>query len=658
MSSTHLDLDKGQEQSGKTHPSFYTLITVFFFWGFIGASNGVFIPFCKDYFGLSQAQSQLIDFAFYVAYFLGAVGLYAINNILNLEFLNKIGLRMGIVLGLLVSALGSISMIVSVNANSYLAILASLFIIGLGFSLQQTCANPFAIALGNPTQGAQRLSLAGGINSLGTTVGPIILGIFLSHKDNKVFAELSEHEKFALFESMNILYVVVTLLFLAAAAMFYFSNQIPDFKGDTTFEKAPKANIAIFSIAIGAFVLYATMFAREFTPEYIKDQKASHFLHEYYSDAAIRNKTFEADEANFNPNFMKKLNGTDESFKKFAKESVEGKDYVKEYCTGLSFADYSKDEFKSKVLSKAIVDNVVSVYKPDYVGLLINVGVFALLLVILLWALTSAKSNPEGWGSFKYPQVSLGMLAIFTYVGVEVTVQSNLGELLKKGVLGDFNDTEITALISLYWGSLMVGRWTSGSTIFNFPAHLKNLMIGVVSFAAFAMVIGANMVIFSLTGKGSQIDVMLFIKYTPVIIGFILIYILGKDRPATTLLFLSVFGAIAVLIGLFASGMVSVYAFVAGGMACSIMWPFIFSLATTGLGKFTSQASAFLVMMILGGGVISLIQGKLADIIDIKSSYLVAVLCFVYLAYFAISVKGILKKQGIDADAVEASGGH
>lgn len=429
MSSTANNLQS--HDSNKTHPSFYTLITVFFFWGFIGASNGVFIPFCKDYFGLSQAQSQLIDFAFYVAYFVGAVGLYLINNLTNMDFLNKIGFRMGIVRGLLLSAVGSILMIVSVNLESYLAILISLFIIGLGFSLQQTCANPFAIALGNPAQGAQRLSLAGGINSLGTTVGPIILGVFLSNKDNKTFAQLTEHERFGLFEQMNILYVVVTLLFLAAAAMFYFSKQIPDFKGDTTFDKAPKANTAIFSIALGSLVLYGIMFAREFTADYIKNQKAAHFLQEFYSDKAIREHNFTLTEENTNPHFAKHLASSDEDFKAYAKSLVE-KDFMKEYASAVTLSDFSKEEVKSKVLNETILSGVTAVYKPDFIGLFINVGVLLLLVSILFWALSSANKNPEGWGSFKYPQVAFGMLAIFTYVGVEVSIQSNLGELLKK----------------------------------------------------------------------------------------------------------------------------------------------------------------------------------------------------------------------------------
>jgi FHS family L-fucose permease-like MFS transporter len=89
------------------------------------------------------------------------------------------------------------------------------------------------------------------------------------------------------------------------------------------------------------------------------------------------------------------------------------------------------------------------------------------------------------------------------------------------------------------------------------------------------------------------------------------------------------------------------------------MWPAIFSLSIAGLGKYTTQGSAFLIMMILGGGIIPPIQGKLADYLQTQSdvegygihnSYWIAVFCFAYLAFFAFAVKGILKRQGINYD--------
>src|SRR5690606_13356384 len=124
-------------------------------------------------------------------------------------------------------------------------------------------------------------------------------------------------------------------------------------------------------------------------------------------------------------------------------------------------------------------------------------------------------------------------------------------------------------------------------------------------------------------------------------------------RPATTLFVFGLFGIVAMLVGLFTHGTVAIYAFLAGGLACSIMWPSIFSLALMGLGKYTAQGSAFLVMMMLGGGIIPPIQGKLADMIGIHNSYIIPVLCFIYLTIFPFWVKSILKKQGIEVDKVE-----
>jgi FHS family L-fucose permease-like MFS transporter len=118
-------------------------------------------------------------------------------------------------------------------------------------------------------------------------------------------------------------------------------------------------------------------------------------------------------------------------------------------------------------------------------------------------------------------------------------------------------------------------------------------------------------------------------------------------------------GIIAMLIGLFTTGEIAVYAFISGGLACSIMWPCIFALSITGLGKYTSQGSAFLIMMILGGGIIPPIQGKLADMpaIGIHQSYWVAVVCFAYLGLFAVLVKRILIKQGHTNES-NISAGH
>ena len=86
--------------------SFVSIITVFLFWGFLAASNGIFIPFCKTHFHLSQFQSQLIDFAFFFAYFIGSLILFMISLKLNSDIINKLGYKTTIILGLSISIIG------------------------------------------------------------------------------------------------------------------------------------------------------------------------------------------------------------------------------------------------------------------------------------------------------------------------------------------------------------------------------------------------------------------------------------------------------------------------------------------------------------------------------------------------------------------------
>ncbi len=131
----------------------------------------------------------------------------------------------------------------------------------------------------------------------------------------------------------------------------------------------------------------------------------------------------------------------------------------------------------------------------------------------------------------------------------------------------------------------------------------------------------------------------------------------SKGNPARMLLIFSMLGIAALLVGMGTDGMVSVYAFTSVGLFCSTLWPCIFTLAISGLGKHTSQGSSFLIMMIMGGGIVSWLQGYIADLSNIHVSYVVGVVCFAYLAFYAWKVSSILKKQGINFDK-KVSGGH
>src|SRR5437868_5937222 len=221
-----------------------TLVTVFFFWGFIAAGNSVFIPFCKHYFQLDQFQSQLVDFAFYTAYYIGALGLFAYGAFGGKDLVAKWGYKKSIVYGLLFSAIGAIAMIIAVNANTFTGMLVGLFVVALGFSLQQTAAQPFAISLGDPSTGTNRVNLGGGINSFGTMIGPIIVALALFGTT----AALTDQQIQALsLGKVILLYACVGALFICAAALFYFSKKVP---AGILEERVEKANKALYTLLI------------------------------------------------------------------------------------------------------------------------------------------------------------------------------------------------------------------------------------------------------------------------------------------------------------------------------------------------------------------------------------------------------------------------
>lgn len=155
--------------------AFATLVSVFFFWGFVAASNDILIPVFKDKLHLEQWQSQMISFVFYVAYTLGSLGYMLISYLMKKDLLGSIGYGKGIALGLVISAIGSLMFIPAADTASFPMLLSGLIVVGLGFSLQQTAANPLAIALGSRDTGSQRLSMAGGVNNFGTTIGPLLV---------------------------------------------------------------------------------------------------------------------------------------------------------------------------------------------------------------------------------------------------------------------------------------------------------------------------------------------------------------------------------------------------------------------------------------------------------------------------------------------------
>ena len=575
---------------------FLSLIVVFFFWGFVAASNDILIPVFKKWFVLSQVQSQLVAWAFYVAYFIGSVIFFIIS--LKSDILQRFGYKKTLAVGLGLSAIGAFLFVPAASAASFWFFLTALFIVGLGFSVQQIVANPLAIKMGSPETGAHRLTLAGGINSLGTTIGPILLGIVLFGMGDKEESKPKD-------TNLTKIEIVKTEYQTHKDEL---AKNIVDLRKDNQDDPA-KVNEVIATVEKNISDLDAQMASI--------DQNAT------ASDAQVDVYSTKLGE-------------------------------IKQRSTEISYPiGFVKDHLK-EVKMPFIVLGIA----------FILVAIFMLFSKIEDPAKEEEAEIDQGsakFSVFNYPQLYLGMLAIFIYVGVEVSIISNLPALLHTKEFGGVLEHNIAPFVSLYWGSLMIGRWNGSINVFNMSKTTNMLMKFVVPFVAFAIIIFAN----ELSGK----DVSSFYVYAFWILAFIIMSFIGGKAAGKTLMIFGIAGVVMMLLGLvYPDKEIAKYFFISGGLFCSIMWPSIFDLAIAGLGKNTGKASSFLVMMILGGGIIPLIQGWICDfdktspegvmgITWTHFSYVIPIVCFIYLAFYGFITPKILKKQGIVMGET-TSGGH
>ncbi len=199
-----------------------TLTTLFFMWGFITCMNDILIPHLKALFQLTYFQAMLVQFAFFGAYFVGSVVYFLISYLYG-DPINKIGYKGGIIIGLVISALGCVLFYPAETMAVYPMFLLALFTLGLGFTLLQISANPYVAILGRPEGASSRLNMAQAFNSLGTTIAPVLGGYLIF----EFFAEGGEITA----EATKIPYLIFGLLFVLVAVLVWFVR-LPKFQAE------------------------------------------------------------------------------------------------------------------------------------------------------------------------------------------------------------------------------------------------------------------------------------------------------------------------------------------------------------------------------------------------------------------------------------------
>ncbi|MDE2271750.1 MAG: sugar MFS transporter [Xanthomonadaceae bacterium] len=215
-----------------------------------------------------------------------------------------------------------------------------------------------------------------------------------------------------------------------------------------------------------------------------------------------------------------------------------------------------------------------------YIG--IAIVLFVLAVVVWLFRLPQLENTAVADDShhrfvdaLKLPRVWFGMLAIFVYVGAEVSIGSFMINYLALPGIGHMTEARAAGYVSLYWGGAMVGRFIGSALL-------------------------------------TRIDTRKLLAFNAVVAALLV---------ATTML---------------AHGNVAVASVVAIGLFNSIMFPNIFTLGIEDCGPLTGKVSSLLVMAIVGGAVIPWLQGALADHVGVHHAFVLPMLCYLYIIFYGL----------------------
>ena len=202
--------------------------SLFFFWGFVHNLDPVLIPHLRKAFQLNVFESTLVDSSVFIAYFLLALPAGYI--------MRKYGYKSGIILGLILFAIGCLLFIPAANTAQYIFFLGALFIIACGLTFLETAANPYVTVLGPPETATQRLNFSQSFNGLAAFLAPVLGGKFIFTEAKYTDAQLAkllplEKQAYVLEEASTVKapYLILGILIIVVAILFVFTK-LPDIK--------------------------------------------------------------------------------------------------------------------------------------------------------------------------------------------------------------------------------------------------------------------------------------------------------------------------------------------------------------------------------------------------------------------------------------------
>jgi len=302
--------------------------------------------------------------------------------------------------------------------------------------------------------------------------------------------------------------------------------------------------------------------------------------------------------------------------------------------------------------AKTGVHGAESVKVPYLLFCIVFVALAVIFFLIRLPHVGEGKIEP-GIGALRYPHVVLGVIAIFMYVGGEVSVGSTIISFLGQPKVAAMSAIDAKNYVSLFWGGMLIGRLMGAVELGEMKNATKQLLLAGIPALAFLVICFASGWGLAKTALGieqvsslSWGDLAGFFgacfsngfevvkMYLPLLALCWLLFQFGKGLAGRTLFVFSgtivVLLAVAILMG----GRLAMWCIVGIGLFTSIGWPNIFSLALDRMGVYKSQVSSLLVMAVVGGAILPVILGRVADVWNLQHSFIIPLVAYAYVAFY------------------------
>ena len=258
--------------------------------------------------------------------------------------------------------------------------------------------------------------------------------------------------------------------------------------------------------------------------------------------------------------------------------------------------------------------------KTPYLFLSAALLVIAVIIYFSYLPKFTGEKVEKGMQIFRYRHLTLGVIAIFMYVGGEVAIGSYLVRYFES-LLG-VNEATAATFVAYYWGGAMVGRFNGAVSLTNYSQRQKFTAMAIITVIAVTT-------IYFLTGSTS-----IALTVLGLVVGNAIAFIIGRSKPAQTLAIFALIVVGLLFVTGFTEGNVALWSVIAIGLFNSIMFPTIFTLAIRDLGKYTGQGSSLLVMAIVGGAILTPVTGLIVGVVGYQKAMVFVTIPYIYIFYY------------------------